>query len=207
MNASTWLAFLVASWIISLSPGAGAIACMSSGMRVGYRRSLPTIAGLQVAAFTLLAIVAVGLGAVLAASTTAFLAIKWFGVAYLVWLGIQQWRADARPLALDATRPDTPWHLFVRAYLINVSNPKALIFMLAVLPQFIDPHAPQWPQYVICVATLSFTDTIVMSGYAIFAARVLASLREPRHVRWINRTFGALFVGAGALLATFRKAG
>lgn len=206
MTLSTWLTFFVASWLISLSPGAGAISCMSAGMRVGYRRAIPNILGLQAGAMALIAIVAAGLGAVLATSLVAFTVIKWFGVAYLVWLGIAQWRAEARPLQLDAATGATGWRMFVRGLLINLSNPKGIVFMLAVLPQFIDPHRAQWPQYVLCAATLLFTDAVVMSGYTLLASRVLSTLREPHHIRWLNRTFGALFVGAAMLLATFRKA-
>jgi homoserine/homoserine lactone efflux protein len=210
MTLSTWLTFFVASWLISLSPGAGAISCMSTGMRYGYRRSIPNILGLQAGATTLLAIVAVGLGALLAASTVAFLAIKWAGVGYLVWLGIVQWRAEPKPVQLDddaaGTGNGAGWPMFVRAFLINVSNPKGIVFMLAVLPQFIDPHAAQWPQYAICAATIFFTDAVVMSGYVLLAARVFSSLREPHHIRWLNRTFGGLFIGAAVLLASFRRA-
>jgi homoserine/homoserine lactone efflux protein len=205
MTLSTWLTFFVASWLISLSPGAGAISCMSVGMRHGYRRSIPNILGLQAGATALIAIVALGLGAVLAASTYAFAAIKWFGVAYLVWLGIAQWRAEAKPVELDTGTATTGWPMFVRAFLINVSNPKGIVFMLAVLPQFIDPLAAQWPQYAICAATIFFTDAVVMSGYVLLAARVLSSLREPHHIRWLNRTFGSLFIGAAVLLASFRR--
>ncbi len=206
MILSTWLAFFVAAWLISLSPGVGAISCMSNGMRFGFRRSIPNILGLQAGATGLIVIVAAGLGALLATSALAFSAIKWFGVAYLLWLGIGQWRAEARPVELDATAELSAWHMFVRAMLINLGNPKGIVFMLAVLPQFIDPHAPQWPQYAICAATLFFTDAVVMSGYTLLASRVLKSLREPRHIRWLNRTFGSLFVGAALLLATFRRA-
>ena len=205
MTLSTWLAFFVASWLISLSPGAGAISCMARGMRYGYWRAVPNILGLQAGAVALVLVVAVGLGAILAASTYAFAAVKWAGVGYLVWLGIGQWRAEARPLALDDAPAMAPWPMFVRGFLINASNPKGIVFMLAVLPQFIDPHAAQWPQYALCAATLVFTDAVVMSGYTLLAARVFATLREPHHVRWMNRAFGALFIGAAALLATFRK--
>jgi len=206
MTLSTWLTFFVASWLISLSPGAGAISCMSAGMRYGFRRSIPNIFGLQVGATLLVAIVAAGLGAVLATSVVAFTAIKWFGVAYLLWLGIAQWRAEAKPLQLDDARAMSGVQMFTRAVLINLSNPKGIVFMLAVLPQFIDPHAAQWPQYALCAATIFFTDAIVMSGYTLLASRVFASLREPHHIRWLNRTFGSLFVGAALLLATFKKA-
>ena len=205
MTLSTWLTFFVASWLISLSPGAGAISCMSSGMRYGFRRSIPNIFGLQVGATLLIVIVAAGVGAILATSVVAFTAIKWFGVAYLLWLGIAQWRAEARPLRLDDAVARSSSQMFVRAVLINLSNPKGIVFMLAVLPQFIDPHVAQWPQYAICAATIFFTDAVVMGGYTLLAARVLASLREPHHIRWLNRAFGGLFVGAALLLATFRR--
>ncbi len=114
----------------------------------------------------------------------------------------------ARPLAATdgandrASRRD----LVVKGFLVNATNPKGILFMLAVLPQFIDPARPQLAQYGICAATLAFTDLIVMSAYTGLASRLLAALREPHHIRMVNRTFGGLFVAAGALLATFRRA-
>ena len=209
MPLDTWLVFFVASWLISLSPGAGAISCMTAGMRFGYRRGLWNIFGLQLGIMFILVVVAAGLGAVLAASATAFGVVKWLGVAYLVWLGIQQWRAPAAPLAIDGEgvpADGTRKALVLRGFLVNATNPKGLLFMLAVLPQFIDPARPQLPQYAICAGTLLFTDLVVMSGYTGLAARVLRLLRAPQHLRAMNRTFGALFVAAGALLASFRRA-
>lgn len=206
MTLSTWLAFFVASWLISLSPGAGAISCMSAGMRYGYRKSVWNIFGLQAGILLLVVIVALGLGAVLATSVLAFNLIKWFGVAYLVWLGVQQWRAEAKPMEVGEEKAHTPRQLFMQGFLVNASNPKGIIFMLAVLPQFIDPHGPQFMQYAICTATLFFTDAVVMSGYTLLASRVLSALREPGHIRWLNRSFGGLFVGAGLLLAGFKRA-
>lgn len=208
MPLDTWLAFVVAAWLISRSPGAGAISCMAAGMRYGYARAAWNIAGLQAGILFVLAIVAAGLGAIIAASTTLFAVVKGLGAAYLVWLGLQQWRAPAAPPA-DATAPGaagTPRQLALRGFLVNATNPKGIVFMLAVLPQFIDASLPQLPQYVVCGATLFFTDLVVMSAYTGLAAKVLRLLREPRHVRWVNRTFGGLFVAAGAVLATFRRA-
>src|SRR5947209_16461711 len=98
MTLQTWLAFFVASWLISLSPGSGAISCMAAGMRYGYRRAIWNIAGLQLGILLVLAIVAAGLGALLAASASGFTIVKWLGALYLVWLGIEQWRAPARPV-------------------------------------------------------------------------------------------------------------
>jgi len=209
MALETWLAFLVACWLISLSPGAGAISCMAAGLRYGFRRAVWNIAGLILGILFVLGIVAAGLGAVLAASSLAFTIIKWLGVAYLVWLGVQQWRAPAFAVSADASEGllgATPRELLLRGFLVNATNPKGILFMLAVLPQFVDPARPQAVQYAICAATLAFTDLVVMSGYTVFAARVLGLLRKPHHIRVMNRTFGGLFVAAGAALATFKRA-
>lgn len=207
MKPETWLAFFAASWAICLSPGAGALSCMTAGLRYGFRRAAWNILGLQLGGALLLAVVAAGLGAVLATSALAFAALKWFGAAYLVWLGIQSWRAEAVPLAVaeaDAV-PAPPAALVLRGFLVNASNPKGIVFMLAVLPQFIDPAQPQVPQYLLCAATLMGTDIVVMSGYTLIAARVLAALRDPAHIRWTQRGFGTLFIGAGVALAGFKR--
>ena len=209
MSLSTWLGFFVASWLISLSPGAGVISCMVAGMRYGYVRALWNIAGLQLGIVLTMAIVAAGLGAILATSAVAFTAIKWLGAAYLVWLGIAQWRAPAFGVDAEAAQKGlsgTARQLVLRGFLVNATNPKGILFMLAVLPQFIDPAKPQLPQYAICAATIFFTDLVVMSAYTALAAKVLRALREPHHIRLINRTFGGLFVAAGVLLATFKRA-
>jgi homoserine/homoserine lactone efflux protein len=209
VTLETWLAFFVASWLISLSPGAGAISCMAAGLRFGLRRAMWNIAGLITGILFVLVVVAAGLGALLATSTVAFTVVKWLGVAYLVWLGVQQWRAPVLAIDADAAAnalAGTRTQLMLRGFLVNATNPKGIVFMLAVLPQFIDPARPQLPQYLICGATLVFTDIVVMTGYAGFAARVLGLLRGPRQVRLMNRTFGGLLVGMGALLATFKRA-
>ncbi len=208
MPFTTWLAFFVASWLISVSPGPGALSCMAAGVRYGYARGLWNILGLEIGLLTALSIVGAGLGAMLAASALAFTAIKWAGVAYLVWLGIEQWRAPAAAMAPgeDGGARGTIRELVVRGFLVNATNPKGIVFMLAVLPQFIDPAKPQLAQYLVCAATLVFTDLVVMSGYTGLAAKALRLLRAPTHVRALNRAFGGLFVIAGALLATFRRA-
>jgi homoserine/homoserine lactone efflux protein len=207
MELETWLGFLAASWIISLSPGAGAIASMSCGLQYGFWRGYWNALGLQIALVAQIAVVAAGLGAVLAASELAFTLIKWFGVAYLVYLGVKQWRALPADLADESTiRPiGKPLSLIFRGFLVNISNPKALVFMLAILPQFIDPAAPLLIQYVIIAATMVSVDLIVMAGYTGLAARVLRALKTPAQQRRLNRTFASLFVGAAGFLATLHR--
>jgi len=208
MELSTWLTFFAASWAISLSPGPGAIASMSAGLNHGFRYGYVTIFGLVLGIWTQLLVVGVGLGALLATSSTAFSVIKWLGVGYLVWLGIAQWRAPVRPMvAVDAAANTvTQRALILKAWMINVVNPKGTVFLLAVVPQFINPAQPLAQQYLIIGATLALTDLVVMTGYTALAARVLGALKEPSHIRAMNRVFGSLFVVAGSLLALFRRA-
>jgi homoserine/homoserine lactone efflux protein len=204
----TWAAFLVAAVLISVSPGAGAVACMATGMRYGYRLGIWNIFGMQIGIALQLAVVGAGLGAVLAASTLAFTILKWLGVAYLAYLGWRAWRAPAAPLSVDraAMPPTTPRALFAQGFLVNATNPKATVFFLAVLPPFIDPARALLPQYLAVVATLTAVDLVVMSGYTLFAAKVLRLMRAPAQIRVMNRVFGGLFVAAAAFLATFKRA-
>lgn len=207
MDLATWLAFFAASWAISISPGAGAVAAMSAGLTHGFRRGYLTTLGLVLGIWTQIVVVGVGLGALVATSATAFAVIKWAGVAYLVWLGIQQWRAPARPIAqasADAV-PQRARDLIVRGWIINALNPKGTVFLLAVVPQFLDLSQPLAPQYGVIALTLGFTDLVVMAGYTALAARLLRTLKSSTHVRLMNRVFGSLFVVAGGLLALFKR--
>ncbi len=208
MTLETWLAFLVACWVISLSPGAGAIASMSCGLQYGFWRGYWNAIGLQIALAMQIAVVAAGVGAVLATSSLAFSLIKWFGVVYLLWLAVKQWQAV--PSMLDdsaAPRPiGRPIVLMFRGFLVNASNPKAIVFILAVLPQFLDPQRDLVLQYLHMGATMVVVDLIVMAGYTGLASRVLRLLRTPRQQRLVNRSFAAMFAGAAALLATVRRA-
>ena len=191
MSLDVWLAFFVASWLISLSPGSGAISCMAAGLRYGYRRALWNILGLQLGILLVLAIVAVGPGR---DHRRVDDAVRRDQVARRRVPRLARHPAVARAGVADrptapAARRDggTPRKLVLTGFLVNATNPKGIVFMLAVLPQFIDPAKPQFVQYAICGATLFFTDLVVMSGYTGFAAKVLRLLREPHHVRWMNR--------------------
>ncbi|HZH55905.1 LysE family transporter [Yanghanlia caeni] len=207
MSLTTWLAFFAASWAISFSPGPGAISAMASGLRYGFRRGYWTTLGLILGIIIQFCIVAVGLGAVLATSEVAFTVLKWLGAAYLVYLGWLQFRTDAAPVAVESAPPADfrVRDLVLRGCLVNVTNPKGTVFLMAVVPQFIDPAAPLPMQYVIIAATLCFTDLVAMGCYTSLASRVLRLLRSPGHIRWVNRSFGALFILAGTVLATFSR--
>ena len=203
MSWTMWLAFLAAAMVIAVSPGPGAVLSMSTGLRYGYGAALRSIAGLEIALLLQLGVVALGLGALLATSETAFAAVKFAGAAYLVWLGVNKWRAPPEPIGEgdDAIRPHSRRQLYTQGILVNLTNPKAIVFIAALVPQFIVPDRPQLPQFAIIGVTMVAVDTMVMSCYALLATRFRPLLRNPRLLRVQNRVFGGLFVGAGAMLA------
>ncbi len=207
MDFTTWLAFFAASWAISISPGAGAVAAMTAGLQHGFARGYFLTFGLVLGLWSLLLLVGVGLGALIVASSTAFAVLKWLGVAYLLWLGIAQWRAPAVGLQTQADGAATVsrWSIVTRGWMLNTLNPKPTLFMLAVVPQFLNPTQPLLAQYLVIAATLAFTDLVVNAGYTAFASRALAALRTPRQMRWVNRVFGGLFVALATMLATLRR--
>ena len=193
---------MLACWVISISPGAGAIASMSSGLNYGFKRGYWNAIGLQLALVVQIGIVAAGAGVLLATSPWAFLVIKWFGVGYLLYLAYLQWKAPVQSIeiAVDAKQKSIP-KLIMYGFLVNMSNPKAIVFLLAVLPQFLDLSQPQWPQYLIMGITMITIDLIVMAGYTGLAAKVLRLLKSPKQQKYLNRTFAVLFAGAASLLS------
>ncbi|ABK75865.1 LysE family transporter [Mycolicibacterium smegmatis] len=208
MEWHVWLAFFGAAIAISVSPGAGAIQSMATGLTHGVRRGYWSILGLEIGLMLQLALVAIGLGAAVAGSIVAFNIIKWIGVAYLIYLAVRQWRTAAIDLreqlgkATEAGRTG----LVVRGFLVNATNPKGLVFFLAVLPQFVVPTAPLLPQYLAIGATMIAVDLVVMGLYTGLAVRLLTWLHTPRQQTILNRVFSGLFAAAAVVLSLVRRA-
>ena len=209
MDLQVWLAFLVASCVIAVSPGSGAVLSMSHGLSYGVRRTTATIVGLQLGLAVILLVAGLGVGAVLTASASAFLVVKVVGACYLLWLGWRQWRAPVAKMEGDATEaaePDlTAPQRVLRGFLTNVTNPKGIVFMAAVLPQFIQPTRPLWLQLLVLLATTVMVDVTVMHGYAWLAARLQGVLRSVRARRAQNRVFGGVLMAMGAFLFMFKR--
>jgi len=202
MSVSLWLALVVACLVISCTPGAGAINTMANSLGSGWSRSIWGILGQQVALMVHIAIVAAGVGALVSRSHVAFETIRYVGAAYLVLLGVRQLRAPVEEHVEAEQVREPAWPMFRRGLLVNLTNPKAIVFFLAFLPQFVRPDRPLAPQYAVLTATVVTVDVLVMwFGFAT-AARGLARLtaRESGR-RTLNRIFGSLFVGVGVLLA------
>ncbi|CRZ14500.1 homoserine/homoserine lactone efflux protein [Mycolicibacterium neworleansense] len=208
MTWQIWLAFLGASIAISVSPGAGAIQSMATGLTHGVRRGFWSVLGLQIGLLAQLVLVAVGLGAVVAKSMLAFHIVKWIGVAYLVYLAVQQWRSasqDLRDRMSGGASERSRLALVVRGFLVNTTNPKGLVFLVAVLPQFVVPTAPLLPQYLAIGATMVAVDIVVMTLYTGLAARMLNWLQTPRQQTILGRVFSGLFATAAVVLSLVRR--
>ena len=205
MSWSVWASLVVTAVLISFTPGAGAINTMANALGVGWTRSIWGILGQQVALVTHIVVVAAGVGVVVAGSPALFTAVRYGGAAYLVVLGVRQWRARAAGVddGAPVTGTRTPWAMLRRGVLVNLTNPKALVFFLAFIPQFIRPERPLLPQYAVLAATTVVIDVVVMWFFFATAAQGLRRVTStPRGQRTLNRTFGGLFVGVGVLLAT-----
>lgn len=207
MTWQMWLAFFGAAIVIAVSPGAGAIQSMATGLTHGVKRGYWSILGLEVGLMLQLTLVAVGLGAAVANSILAFTIIKWLGVAYLLYLAVRQWRSVAVDLTAQVSRAVDGGRvpLMVRGFLVNATNPKGLVFFLAVMPQFVVPSAPLLPQYLAIGVTMVAVDLVVMGLYTGLSVRLLTWLRTPRQQTVLNRVFSGLFAAAAVVLALVRR--
>lgn len=204
MQSSLWLALAGAGVLISFTPGAGAINTMSNSLTSGFRRSIWGILGQQAALIVHVVIVALGVGVLVAGSPVAFNVIRYAGAAYLVYLGIRQFlhKPDLDQGTAAALRNEPAWSMFRRGLWVNLLNPKAIVFFLAFMPQFIRPAHPLLPQYLVLTATVVIIDILVM--WFFFAAAAKSFQRFTHNARGqtiLNRVFGILFVAVGILLA------
>jgi homoserine/homoserine lactone efflux protein len=216
MAYQTWFAFFVAACVIAISPGSGAVLSMSHGLNYGVRRTSATILGLEIALVVVLLIAGAGVGSLLVASETAFNTIKILGAAYLIYLGFSQWRA---PVPQDGEVLDTAnatarsergqhwWQRCITGFLTNATNPKGIVFMVAVLPQFIDHDRPLWLQLLVLAVTMVAVDLVVMHGYAFAASRLQRFFRNQKAIKAQNRFFGGVLMLVGAGLFFFKRGG
>ncbi len=208
MAWDVWLTFIGAAILIAVSPGAGAIQSMATGLTHGVRRGYWSILGLEVGLMLQLTLVGLGLGALVTGSIVAFNVVKWVGVGYLLYLAVRQWRTATHDLReqLDVSAAGSRTALVVRGFLVNATNPKGLVFFLAVLPQFVVPTAALLPQYLAIGVTLVAVDVVVMGLYTRLAVRLLRWLHTPRQQTVVNRVFSGLFATAAVVLSLVRRA-
>lgn len=200
MEFHTWLLYLAASIGLSLSPGPNGLLALTHGALHGRRKALFTISGGVLGFVILIALSLFGIGALLQASIAWLTVLKWVGGAYLVWLGIQLWRAPAMDMStasgIDGGRPGR--ELFREGLLSAVTNPKALLFFAAFLPQFIDPNRNLVVQFAVMAGTFGVVEFFYELGVASAAQRISPLLR--RAGRRFNQACGGIFVGIGVAM-------
>ncbi|WP_114392684.1 LysE family translocator [Oleisolibacter albus] len=214
MTAHTLGLFLVTCFFLSMTPGPNMLLALGLGLRFGLRGAAWAGLGMCLALAGLALLSALGLGAVLAASPLAFQLLKWAGVAYLAWLGVQAWRAPADGARAGAPTPGASAdagrlgeaeggsvRLLLRGLLVAVSNPKALVFMAALFPQFIDPARPVAPQLGVLVVSMLVIEFGWIMTYAASGDRLAVRLSGAVAMTWLNRVTGSLLLAAGGLLA------
>lgn len=204
MSIELWIAFVAASAVLLIIPGPTILTVISYSMAHGRRANVPLVAAVALGDSTALVLSLLGLGALLATSALWFTAVKWVGGLYLLYLGIKLLRAGLS--SADFATPAAPgsrWRLFANTYLVTALNPKGIVFFVAFLPQFIDPHIAVTQQLWVLAVTFVAMATLNATLYAVFATSARRLLSSTRAQRGFNLAGGSLLSMAGvwALLA------
>ena len=204
MELHVYFAFVVATTIMIALPGPSVLLTVAHSISFGWQRGISTVAGETVGIAVQLMVAAIGLTSLLNVVAGAFEWLRWAGAAYLVYLGIKQWRSASEPPDLD-TSSVSKKNLFVQGLVITIFNPKSLIFIAAFLPQFIDTARPLGVQFAFIVPTFLVITFTVTSGWALVAGNVSGFLRSKRVFKSVFRTAGGLMIVAGMGLALARR--
>ena len=206
MSFESWGSYAMACLVLSLIPGPSVLLIIGQALSLGMRGAMACLAGALLGGLGLILGALAGLGAVLASSAVLFQAIKWAGIAYLLWLGVTQLRLARRTKAVpsDAPAPQSVKGSFRSGFLTALLNPKSLVFYLAFLSQFLDPAHSTWISYVQLIVTSIVIAGISLLAYALLAERLRQRLTSPTAQRRIKMATGGLYLGGGALMAASR---
>lgn len=205
MDPYLFSGFVLASAVLVLIPGPVVTLVVANSLAHGPRYGLLTVAGTSLATLMLLVVWTLGMSSILIFLLPWFEWLRWAGAAYLVFLGIQQWRARTLALEDQAADDAPPRAVFWHGFLVSATNPKAIFFYAAFFPQFMDPALPPTTQLTILSATFLVVATSLNSSYALLAGRLRRLLRGARRARLRNRLSGSLLIGAGVGLALARR--
>lgn len=206
MTFSTWLLYVAAVLVLTVTPGPSVLMCISTSVNLGVRKALIASLGSTTAIVGIMALSALGLGAALAASETLFTVIKWLGAGYLAYLGVKSLWSSATDIAVSGSvQASSGRRLFGQGFLVGASNPKALLFFGALFPQFIVPGEPQAPQFLVLGTTFIFFELGWLTVYALSASKAKRWLQQPRRAKLFNRATGVVFLLAAAVLAGSKR--
>lgn len=203
MSPQLYAAFVAATVALILIPGPNVALIVANSLAHGSRYGLTTVAGTSSAMVVQLALTALGMTTLLGALANGFAALRWIGVAYLVYLGIKAWRAPAVDLTKVRPEARSLRAIYLRGFLVSLTNPKTLLFYGAFLPQFVTPGASLAGQLALLCATFLVVAIVLDGAWALLAAQFGTALAVNGRLR--NRLTGALLLGAGVGLAFARK--
>ena len=200
MQLTTWLLFIVVAFIAVISPGPAILLSISNSIRFGISKVMLSSFGNICGLFLLSTAAIFGLGAVLKTSTSLFLIIKIIGAAYLIYLGIRQWRSKTNffdGIEKKASQKKSNQRFFIEGFLIAMTNPKAILFFNALFPQFINTEQAFTQQFLIMTFTFMTISFVSLVGYGVLAVSAKHWLSTGQRAKWFNRTLGSLFVVIG----------
>ena len=199
-------AFALASSALLAIPGPTVMVVVSYALGEGRSSAWSTVPGVTLGDFTAMTVSVLGAGAILAASAGLFTALKLSGAAYLIWLGIQLWRADPSPEAVTSGKLTAPnRRMFWNAYIVTALNPKSIVFFIAFVPQFVDPTGPLTIQFVILEATFLTLAAVNVAIWALLIEHVRSRFQRPSTLSIVNRIGGSFLIGAGLVTAAVRR--
>ncbi len=205
MPLDLWLAFAAASFVVVVIPGPTILLVVSYALTQGRRVAVATALGVALGDFIAVSASLAGLGAVLLTSAWAFMALKWIGAAYLVFLGIKMLRTAPVFGKLEASARPPARHIFAHAALVTAFNPKGIIFIIAFVPQFLSPDHAVLPQFLTMLVTFVGLGAINALAYALLADQLRQRIRRPGILRWLNRLGGGVLVGMGIMTAAVQR--
>jgi len=206
MELNVWITLLLATIAISISPGAGAVVSMNYGIRYGLKKSYAAIFGLQAGLLIQTFIVVIGLGALIAKSVMLFTIIKWVGVLYLIYLGLTKIFEKVETIDQEEQlKTYSAKKAFINATLINLTNPKATVFLVAFIPQFLNPQYSLWVQFGIICLTLCVVDIFVMTGYSSMASKLKFLIKDVKAMKIQNRITGSFLILAAIFMSTTKR--
>jgi homoserine/homoserine lactone efflux protein len=206
LNLHLFLAYCLAVAILVLLPGPIVTLVVANSLSQGSRSGFATVAGASIGNAILLGATAVGLLAFFALLSEIFQVVRWAGALYLIWLGIRAWRAHgAQGMAVAPAGTRSLGALFLQGFLVAITNPKALVFYIAFLPQFVDPHLPAAPQLLVMIGTMMIMAFLSDSAYALLAGRARGWFAAPERRRLQSRISGTLLIGVGCGLLLARR--
>ena len=209
MSVQTVLLYLITWSLVALTPGPAVMCVMSQAVKYGLRAALIGVFGIQMGNLSFFICIAFGLVTLLATATNAFVILQIVGAGYLFFLGIRilgsTFRRSSTEFSRSLQASPRSSNLVLQAFAIQVTNPKALLFVSALLPQFVDPARPVLPQLAILMICTVVVDAAVLISYACLAERGIRSFRFSRSFRWLERAFGAALVVFGIRLLFWRR--